>query len=148
MTMKRGISKMEKRQLILVVDDEKPILKLLRVNLSKEGYNVVTAADGKSALALLDKQRPDLVLLDIMMPGLDGLQVLDLIRQRSNVPIIMLTARQEVNVLDDAITLGADDYVRKPFSIRELKARIKAKLRRAETAVMCRRVNGKENNGD
>lgn len=122
---------MEKRQLILAVDDEEPILKLLRANLSKEGYDVATAADGKSALALVEKQRPDLVLLDIMMPGLDGLQVLQLMRQRSNIPVIMLTARQEVTVLDDVITLGADDYVRKPFSIPELKARIKAKLRRA-----------------
>jgi len=129
---------MEKRQLILVVDDEEPILKLLRVNLSKEGYDVATAADGESALALVEKQRPDLVLLDIMMPGLDGLQVLNLIRQRSDIPVIMLTARQEVTMLGDAITLGADDYVRKPFSIPELKARIKAKLRRAETAVMRR----------
>jgi len=130
---------MEKHQLILVVDDEEPILKLLRVNLSKEGYDVATAADGNSALALIEERSPDLVLLDIMMPGLDGLQVLQLIRQRSNIPVIMLTARQEVTMLDDAITLGADDYVRKPFGIRELKSRIKAKLRRAERAG--RRIN-------
>ncbi len=122
---------MEKHQLILAVDDEESILKLLRVNLSKEGYDVATAADGESALALIEERSPDLVLLDIMMPGLDGLQVLNLIRQHSNIPVIMLTARQEVNVLGDAITLGADDYIRKPFSIPELKARIKAKLRRS-----------------
>ena len=136
--MKRRISEMEKRQLILAVDDEEPILKLLRANLSKEGYDVATAADGNSALALLEKQRPDLVLLDIMMPGLDGFQVLQSMRQRFDFPIIMLTGKREASMVRDAIDLGADDYVRKPFSIGELKARIKAKLRRAETAVMRR----------
>ena len=129
---------MEKRQLILAVDDEEPILKLLRVNLSKEGYDVATAADGNSALALLEERRPDLVLLDIVMPKLDGFQVLRFMRQRFDFPIIMLTGKCEVTSAHDALTLGADDYVRKPFTVGELAARIKAKLRRAETAVMRR----------
>jgi len=122
---------MEKRPLILVVDDEEPMRKLLRINLSLEGYHVVTASNGISALELLEEYKPDLVLLDIMMPGLDGFQVINLIRQSSNVPIIMLTARGEVTSSRDALVLGADDYVRKPFSVRVLVARVRAKLRRA-----------------
>ena len=121
---------MKERPYIVVVDDDQEILRMVSRTLELEGYDVATAADGNSALALIEKRRPDLVLLDIMMPEPDGFQVLHLIRQRFNFPIIMLTARQEVTVLDDAITLGADDYVRKPFSTRELVARIKAKLRR------------------
>ncbi|GAF88395.1 unnamed protein product, partial [marine sediment metagenome] len=103
--------------------------------LEPEGYGVVVAADGGSALTLLEDCRPDLVILDIMMPGLNGFQVLDLIRQRSSVPVIMLTARGEVTTLRDALSLGADDYVRKPFSTQELLARIRAKLRRAGAEV-------------
>jgi len=122
---------MERQQLILAVDDEESILKLLRVNLGRDGYELVTASNGESALELLQERRPDLVLLDIMMPGLDGFQVLGLIRQRSNVPVIMLTARSERTTLRDALVLGADDYVTKPFSMSVLAARIKAKLRRA-----------------
>jgi len=122
---------MEKHPLILVVDDEESILKLLRVNLGRDGYELVTASNGESALELLQERRPDLVILDIMMPGLDGFQVLGLIRQRSNVPVIMLTARGERTTLRDALVLGADDYVTKPFSMSVLAARIKAKLRRA-----------------
>jgi len=121
---------MKERPYIMVVDDDQEMLMMVSRILELKGYDVATAADGKSALALIEERRPDLVLLDIMMPEPDGFQVLRLIRQRSNVPVIMLTARQEVTVLDDAITLGADDYVRKPFSTRELVARIKAKLRR------------------
>lgn len=126
---------MEKHPLILAVDDEEPILKLLRVNLSLEGYHIITASNGTSALELLEEHKPDLVILDIMMPDLDGFQVLDLIRQRSNVPVIMLTARCEVTTLRDALVAGADDYVTKPFSILELVARIRAKLRCAEQSV-------------
>ncbi len=122
---------MEKHPLILAVDDEESILKLLRVNLSVEGYHVTTASNGILALTLLEEQQPDLVILDIMMPGLDGLQVLALIRQRSSVPVIMLTARYEETVSYDALDLGADDYMRKPFSMQLLAARITAKLRRA-----------------
>ena len=126
---------MEKRPLILAVDDEEPILKLLRVNLSQRGFHVATASNGTLALTLLEEREPDLVILDIMMPDLDGFQVLDRIRQRSNVPVIMLTGRDEVTVLRDALALGADDYVRKPFSIQELLARVRVKLRRATLEV-------------
>ena len=123
--------KREERPFIMVIDDDQEMLRMVSRTLELEGCEVATATDGNSALALIEKRSPDLVLLDIMMPELDGFQVLHLMRQRFNFPIIMLTARQEVTVLDDAITLGADDYVRKPFSTRELVARIKAKLRHA-----------------
>ncbi len=123
---------MKKHTYIMVVDDEQAILRMLSRTLEPEGYGVILADNGSSALELLEECRPDLVILDIMMPGLDGFQVLDLIRQRSNVPVIMLTARCEVTTLRDALSLGADDYVKKPFGTRELLARIRAKLRRAE----------------
>jgi DNA-binding response OmpR family regulator len=119
----------------MAVDDEQAILSLLKRTLEPEGYDVVVAANGQSALALLEKSKPDLVLLDIMMPGLDGFQVLDLIRQRSNVPVIMLTARLEATTVRDTLALGADDYVRKPFGKGELIARIRAKLRRAASEI-------------
>ena len=121
---------MEKHPVILVVDDEEPMLKLLRANLSVEGYQVVTTSNGMSALDLLEEYKPDLIILDIMMPGQDGFQVLDLIRQRSSVPVIMLTAKCEMTSLQRALLAGADDYVVKPFSILVLTARIRAKLRR------------------
>ena len=122
---------MRKHMCIMVVDDEQAILRLLKRTLEPEGYGVVLADNGRSALTLLEEHWPDLVILDIMMPGLDGFQVLDFIRQRSSVPVIMLTARGEVTTLRDALSLGADDYVRKPFRTQELLARIRAKLRRA-----------------
>ncbi len=122
---------MKKRPFIMVVDDEPVILKLLNRTLEPEGYGVITADNGRTALNLLEEHGPDLVILDIMMPGINGFQVLDLIRQRSNVPVIMLTGRAEVSTLRDALVLGADDYVRKPFHTQELRARIRAKLRRA-----------------
>jgi len=122
---------MERQQLILAVDDEDSILKLLRVNLVLDGYEVVTASNGASALELLQERRPDLVILDIMMPDLDGFKVLALIRRRSTIPVIMLTARGEKTTLRDALVLGADDYVTKPFSMSVLAARVRAKLRRA-----------------
>ena len=122
---------MKKHTRIMVVDDEQTILRMLTRTLEPEGYDIITTDNGRSALELLDKHGPDLVILDIMMPGLNGFQVLDRIRQRSNVPIIMLTARVEVTTLRDALALGADDYVRKPFGRGELLARIRAKLRRA-----------------
>ena len=126
---------MKKRPYIMVVDDEQAVLRLLNRTLETEGYGVILADNGSSALALLDEHTPDLVILDIMMPELDGFQVLPLIRQRSNVPIIMLTARGEVTTLRHALALGADDYVRKPFGRGELLARIRAKLRRARPEV-------------
>ena len=128
---------MKKRPLIMVVDDEEALLKLLSVNLSLDGFDVVTASNGISALELMEEYQPQLVILDIMMPGLDGFQVLDGIRQRSDIPVIMCTARCEVNTVRDTLVLGGDDYVTKPFSILELEARIRAKLRRAEVGVTC-----------
>ncbi len=122
---------MARKQLILAVDDDKEMLRMLSRILELEGYGVALAANGRAALTVLEEREPDLVILDIIMPGLDGFQVLKLIRQRSNVPVIMLTARCEVTSLRDAVVLGADDYVRKPFHTRELLARIRAKLRRA-----------------
>jgi len=115
----------------MVVDDGQEMLRVLKRTFELEGYSVGIATDGSSALALLGERSPDLVILDIMMPGLDGFEVLDLIRQRSNVPVIMLTARCEVTSLQKALVAGADDYVRKPFRTRELVARVRAKLRRA-----------------
>ena len=126
---------MKKHLCIMVVDDEQEILRLLKRILESEGYDVALAPNGSSALVLLEEHRPDLVILDIMMPGLNGLQVLDLIRQHSNVPVIMLTGRCEVTTLHDALALGADDYVRKPFGTLELLARIRAKLRCAGSEV-------------
>jgi len=127
---KEGLPEMEKRPLIMAVDDEETLLKLLRVNLIVDGFDVITATDGRAALTMLEKQKPDLVLLDIMMPDLDGFQTLDLMRQRSDVPVIMLTARSETETLSDTLGLGADDYITKPFSLQVLAARIRAKLRR------------------
>ena len=123
---------MNKYPCIMVVDDEHIIRILLKRTLEPEGYEVILAEDGSSALMMLEKHRPDLVILDINMPGLNGFQVLERIRQRSNVPVIMLTGEGEVTTLGNALSLGADDYVKKPFSTRELLARIRAKLRRAK----------------
>jgi len=119
----------------MVVDDEQTILRLLDHTLKPAGYDVVLASDGSSALKLLKQHSPDLVILDIMMPGLNGFQVLRLMRQRSSVPVMMLTARREAETVRDALNLGADDYVRKPFQTLELLARIRAKLRRASQQV-------------
>ncbi len=121
---------------ILVADDEEHVRILLKRILEEAGYGVVTAANGNEALDKLvqsENQEPQLILLDIMMPGLNGFQVLEQIRKRFDIPVMMLTAKQEVTSVRDAIDLGADDYVRKPFSTRELLARIEAKLRRSKT---------------
>jgi DNA-binding response OmpR family regulator len=122
---------MNLRQRIMVVDDDREMLKLLNRTLELEGFDTIVVADGDSALNLLEQTEPDLVILDIMMPGRDGFQTLDQIREHSNVPVIMLTARHEMEMLNRALLLGADDYVRKPFSTRALVARINAKIRRA-----------------
>ena len=121
---------MKKHPRIMTVDDDQGVLKLLKRVLEPEGYDVIVADNGTVALELFEEYMPDLVILDIMMPGLDGFQVLGLIRQRINVPVIMLSAKREVNTVRDALDLGADDYVRKPFHTQELLARVKAKLRR------------------
>ena len=116
----------------MVVDDDQDMLNLLKDLLWLEGFEVHGTNDSREAMALLDEWHPDLVLLEVVMGELDGFQVLDLIRQRSNVPVVMVTGRCESPTLRKALNLGADDYVTKPFSAIELVARIKAKLRRAE----------------
>jgi DNA-binding response OmpR family regulator len=115
---------------ILVVDDESAILQTLRFNLERSGYTVVTASDGRSAIAMAQHEEPDLVVLDIMLPVLDGIEACKEIRKFSSVPIIMLTAKdQEIDKVL-ALELGADDYVTKPFALHEFLARVKARLRR------------------
>lgn len=115
---------------ILVVDDERAIVDILKFNLQREGYSVITAYNGEEGLELFEKENPDLVLLDIMMPKIDGLQVCNTIRNKYDTPIIMLTARAEEVDKVLGLELGADDFVTKPFSVRELMARVKANLRR------------------
>jgi phosphate regulon transcriptional regulator PhoB len=115
---------------ILVVDDEPHIVELVRYNLEQEGYDVVAAGDGASALARVRADQPDLIVLDIMLPGPDGLEVCRLLRRESAVPIIMLTAKGGELERVVGLELGADDYVTKPFSPRELVARVRAVLRR------------------
>ena len=115
---------------ILVVDDDKNICELLRLYLVKEGYGVTIANDGTAALQEFDKLHPDLVLLDVMMPGIDGWEVCRKIRQNNQTPIIMLTAKGETYDKVLGLELGADDYIVKPFETKEVTARIKAVLRR------------------
>jgi DNA-binding response OmpR family regulator len=117
---------------ILLVDDEQSIQTLLSYPLRKEGYQVVQATDGRQALERFDEQPFDLVVLDLMLPKLDGLEVCRQLRGRSSVPIIMLTARSDEIDKVVGLELGADDYITKPFSLREFSSRIKAALRRAE----------------
>jgi two-component system, OmpR family, response regulator RegX3 len=116
---------------ILVVDDEESITQFVSYNLKKEGYDVVVARDGDSALELADRQRFDLVVLDIMLPGIDGFEVCRRLRAKDDMPVLFLSARD--TELDKVVGLemGADDYLAKPFGIRELQARVKALLRRA-----------------
>ena len=124
------------KKTILVVDDEIAIRHLLDVNLSKEGYNVIEAADGVEAVEMAIEKRPDLILLDVMIPKFDGLTVCKKIKSIMNVPILMVTAKDSELDKILGLELGADDYVTKPFSIRELIARIKANLRKAEASVI------------
>ena len=119
---------------ILVVDDEASIVTMLAYNLKKEGYDVVTAEDGEVALEKFESENPDLLLLDIMMPKMDGYEVCRKIREKSNVPIIMLTARADEVDKVVGLEMGADDYVTKPFGNRELIARVKENLRRSDIA--------------
>ncbi len=119
---------------ILIVDDEPTIVEVVELYLRREGFVVQTAADGNAALAAVERRRPDLVVLDLMLPGLGGLEVTRRIRAGGALPIIMLTARGEETDRVVGLELGADDYVTKPFSPRELVARVKAVLRRAQPA--------------
>ena len=117
---------------ILVVDDEKPIADIIKFNLVKEGFTVVVANDGEEAIKMHDSMLPDLMLLDVMLPKLDGFQVCRKIREKHSTPIIMLTAKEEEVDKVLGLELGADDYITKPFGMRELIARVKANLRRID----------------
>lgn len=117
---------------ILIVDDEKPISDIIKFNMVREGYEVVTAFDGHEALEQFEEEKPDIVILDLMLPKLDGLEVARRIRQTSNAPILMLSAKDSEVDKVIGLEIGADDYVTKPFSNRELQARVKALLRRSE----------------
>lgn len=123
---------MEDAKLILVADDEARMRRFMRMNLDLEGYRVIEAENGLEAVDRVREDLPDLVLMDVMMPELDGFEALRLIRQTSSVPVIMLTVKGEEDDRVKGLELGADDYVTKPFSPRELASRIKAVLRRAE----------------
>lgn len=118
--------------LILVVDDEKRMVRFIRLNLEQDGFKVIQAFNGTEALEQVRKNLPDLVLLDVMMPDIDGFEVLKKIRQASTVPVIMLTAKGEEEDRIRGLELGADDYITKPFSPREMVSRVKAVLRRTE----------------
>ena len=125
-------SNYEKKK-ILIVDDEKPIVEILTYNLQKEGYETIEAYDGEQAITLALTKKPDLILLDIMLPKVDGLTVCKRIRHTlSNVPILILSAKDEEIDKILGLELGADDYITKPFSVRELMARVKANLRKSE----------------
>ena len=126
------MEKIEDKKTILIVDDEKPIVDILVYNLEKEGYNTLEANDGLAAIEIAIDKKPDLILLDIMLPKMDGLTVCKKIRSSLNVPILMLTAKDEEIDKILGLELGADDYITKPFSVRELMARIKANLRKSE----------------
>lgn len=117
-------------KVVLVVDDEPRMIKFIRLNLELEGYRVIEAHNGLEALKRVSRDLPDIVLLDVMMPEMDGFETLERIREISNVPVIMLTVRAEEEDKVRGLELGADDYVTKPFSPRELSSRIKAVLRR------------------
>ena len=123
-------SEQDSRQKILVVDDEASIRRILETRLKMIGYDIITAADGEEAIASFNKNNPDLIVLDVMMPKIDGYGVVREVRRTSDVPIIILTALGDVSERITGLELGADDYVIKPFSPKELEARVKAVLRR------------------
>lgn len=117
---------------ILIADDERAIADIIRFNLVKEGYQVSIAGDGAQCLQMIEEEEPDLLLLDVMMPKKDGFEVLAELRQQYNFPVIMITAKEQEGDILRGFELGADDYVIKPFSVRQLLARIKANLRRSD----------------
>lgn len=125
------------KEKILIVDDEEDILKLVDFNLSKEGYGIITAATGEQAIALTRSESPGLIVLDLMLPGVDGLDVCRILKTdpgTKNIPIIMLTAKGEESDIVTGLELGADDYITKPFSPKVLIARVRTALRRLKTA--------------
>ena len=138
---------------VLVVEDEPTLLETLEYNLTRQGYQVYTAADGLTALDVAQQQRPDVIVLDVMLPGIDGFEVCRILRQEMNVPILMLTARADEVDKIVGLEVGADDYLTKPFSMRELLARVKALLRRVrliheELAAEADKSSVAETNGD
>jgi DNA-binding response OmpR family regulator len=121
---------------VLVIDDEKDLIELIRYNFEKEGFRVIGAGDGESGLSMAASEKPDLIVIDLMLPGMDGLEVCRKLRSESvtsHIPIIMLTAKSSESDRVVGLELGADDYVTKPFSPRELGARVKALLRRSSS---------------
>ncbi|HVX29689.1 MAG TPA: response regulator transcription factor [Nitrolancea sp.] len=122
-----------RKQLVLVADDDAPILRLVRTKLQADGYGVITAANGQEAVELVERERPDVVVLDIMMPVMDGMEAMQRIRESSSVPIILLTARSGPTDKIRGLDSGADDYVTKPFNPDELAARVAAILRRSRS---------------
>jgi DNA-binding response OmpR family regulator len=127
-------------QLILVVDDEPQVARLARDYLEKNGFRVLTAADGQAALATARREKPDLIILDLMLPKIDGREVCRLLRRESEVPIIMLTALSEEIDQVTGLEIGADDYITKPFSVRALVARVRALLRRTQGGLVTRGI--------
>lgn len=140
-----NIPEREKKK-ILIVDDERPIVDLLVYNLQREGYDTLEAEDGVSAIDIALAEKPDLILLDIMLPKQDGLTVCKKIKHSMNIPILILTAKSEEIDKILGLELGADDYITKPFSVRELIARIKANLRKNEYSSVTN-GNDDDNNG-
>ena len=126
---------------ILIVEDEKTISDIIKVNLLKEGYAISTAYDGQEALDVFEDEDIHLILLDVMLPKIDGFQVCRKIRVKSNIPIIMLTAKEEEVDKVLGLELGADDYITKPFGMRELIARVKANIRRVEFDIVTEEEN-------
>lgn len=133
---------------ILVVDDEKPISDIIKFNLNKEGYDVYTAYDGQEALEQVEEVEPDLIILDLMLPKIDGLEVAREVRKTHDMPIIMVTAKDSEIDKVLGLEMGADDYVTKPFSNRELVARVKANLRRQATASQANNTEDEDKNSD
>ena len=127
---------MENRPLVLVADDQPEITKLVAMSLESEGFRVLTASDGPSALAQLSEANPDVLLLDIMMPGMSGIEVLREVRDHHPVPVILLSARSSAASVSEGLNLGADDYVTKPFHPSELGARIRAVMRRTRRGML------------
>jgi DNA-binding response OmpR family regulator len=130
-----------KKTTILIADDDPQLLRLMARNLQFEGYDVLTAADGKSALDMVEEKKPDLILLDVMMPRMDGFTVCQRVREFSNIPIIIVTARGQDQDKVRGLDLGADDYLTKPFNVDELLARSRAVLRRAQFMVADQTMN-------
>ena len=120
---------------VLIVDDEQAIIDVLKFNLLKEGYRTIEAKDGQTGLEMALKERPNLIMLDIMLPKMDGLTVCQRVKSVVNIPIVILTAKDEEVDKIVGLELGADDYITKPFSVRELIARVKANIRKADVTL-------------